>query len=229
MTSDGEAGALSAELDEVMIRYTNVGHPPLVPEIALRLATKITPIWEAVERAALRQGTEPPFWAFCWAGGQALARWVLDHRTVVAGRRVLDLGCGGGVAGIAAARAGAATVTANDIDPLALAMVRRNARLNRVTPELVVADLLGTVPKVPWHVILVGDLCYTAATAARLVTWLGQRASEGHMVLLGDPGRKYRPTTGLEEVARYDVPTSQELEDRTIRETVVWRVRGPST
>jgi predicted nicotinamide N-methyase len=211
-------------VEEMMTVHTHIGHPPLVPEIALRLAVAITPVWEAVEKALGREGTEPPFWAFCWAGGQALARWVLDHADQVRGRRVLDLGCGGGVAGIAAARAGAATVTANDVDPLALAMVVRNARLNRVQLELLSGDLLDAAPRERWDVILVGDLCYTATTARRVIDWLQRRAGDGCRVLLGDPGRAYRPDHGLEQLATYSVPTTRELEDRTVRETAVWQV-----
>ena len=138
----------------------------------------------------------------------------------------MDLGCGGGVAAIAAARAGAAAVAANDVDPLALAMVVRNARLNRVQITTIANDLLDAPPVEPWDVILVGDLCYTAATARRLMAWLQGRAAEGGLVLLGDPGRKYRPDAGLDALISYTVPTTVELEDRDVRETVVWRVRG---
>ena len=218
--------AVCDPVEEMMTRYTRLGHPPLVPEITLRLASAITPVWEAVERDLGREGTEPPFWAFCWAGGQALARWVLDHRDQIQGRRVLDLGCGGGVAAIAAARAAAAVVTANDIDPLALAMVVRNARLNRVQVELLAGDLLDAPPRAPWDVILVGDLCYTATTARRVIDWLRQRVGDGCRVLLGDPGRAYRPESGLDLVTSYRVPTTRELEDRTERETAVWQVRA---
>ena len=217
---------MTPTIEETMIHYTRVDHPPLVPELSLRLASAITPVWEAVERALGRQGTEPPFWAFCWAGGQALARWVLDHRATIVGRRVLDLGCGGGVAALAAARAGAALVAANDIDPLALTMVTRNARLNRATITLLEGDLLDAPPAEPWDIILVGDLCYSATTSQRLITWLQRRAADGSTVLLGDPGRKYLPSAGLTEVAHYAVPTSRELEDQVVRETVVWRVQS---
>lgn len=198
---------------------------PFLPELRLHLATEITPLWEAVERFVGREGTDPPFWAFCWAGGQALARWILDHPEAVAGRRVLDVGCGGGVAAIAAARAGAAEVLANDIAPLALAMLARNASLNEVQVEVIGDDLLSSTPSREWDVILVGDLCYEPGTSVRLAGWLRQRAAAGTLVLLGDPGRKYQPSTGLEAVARYDVPTTRELEDRVVRPTVVWQIR----
>lgn len=213
-----------AACDAFFATCTRVSQPPLLPELRLHLATEITPLWEAVERFVGREGTDPPFWAFCWAGGQALARWVLDHPDVVVGRRVLDVGCGGGVAAIAAARAGAAAVTANDIDPLALAMVARNAASNGVQIETVGVDLLSSPVSRDWDVVLVGDLCYEAATSVRLADWLRHYAAGGAVVLMGDPGRKYQPSTGLEALAHYDVPTTRELEDRAVRETVVWRV-----
>jgi predicted nicotinamide N-methyase len=202
---------------------TAIAAPPLVPEIRLHLATEITPIWQASEDSLARGNVPPPFWAFPWAGGQALARHVLDHRDIVAGRRVLDFGAGSGLVAIAAARAGAARVTAAEIDDFAAAAVVLNAVLNDVTVEVETADLIGAAGG-SWHVVLVGDMCYEQPLADRLTTWLRVLAGDGITVLLGDPGRSYVPTTGLTALARYTVATSRELEDRESREGVVWRV-----
>jgi len=204
---------------------TAIATPPLVPEIRLHLATEITPIWQASEDTLARGQVPPPFWAFPWAGGQALARHVLDHRDIVAGKRVLDFGAGSGLAAIAAARAGAARVTAAEIDDFAAAAVALNADLNGVVVEVETADLIGTSGAF-WDVVLVGDMCYEQPLADRLTAWLRMLARDGIMVLLGDPGRSYVPRSGLTALARYTVATSRELEDRESREGVVWRVEA---
>ncbi len=204
---------------------TAIATPPLVPEIRLHLATEITPIWQASEDTLARGQVPPPFWAFPWAGGQALARHVLDHRDIVAGKRVLDFGAGSGLAAIAAARAGAARVTAAEIDDFAAAAVALNADLNGVVVEVETADLIGTSVR-SWDVVLVGDMCYEQPLADRLTAWLRMLARDGIMVLLGDPGRSYVPRSGLTALARYTVATSRELEDRESREGVVWRVEA---
>jgi predicted nicotinamide N-methyase len=202
---------------------TAIAAPPLVPELRLHLATEITPIWQASEDSLARGNVPPPFWAFPWAGGQALARHVLDHREIVAGKRVLDFGAGSGLVAIAAARAGAASVTAAEIDDFAAAAIMLNAALNGVTVEVETADLIGASGG-SWDVVLVGDMCYEQPLADRLTAWLRMLAGDGLMVLLGDPGRSYVPTSGLAALARYTVQTSRELEDRESREGVVWRV-----
>lgn len=208
---------------EAFIRtHTAIESPPLVPELRLHLASEITPIWQASEAALAERGVEPPFWAFPWVGGQALARYLMDHPSMVAGRRVLDFGAGSGLVAIAAARAGAAAVRAADIDPTAAAAMALNARLNGVEIGIVCADVIGTDPAA--DVVAVGDMCYERVLAERLVRWLRGWAALGVIVLLGDPGRTYRPADGLEELARYRVPTSLELEDRTEREAAVWRL-----
>ena len=207
---------------EFIRRHTVIASPPLVPEITLHLATEITPIWQASEAALQASGVEPPFWAFPWAGGQALARHVLDHPATVAGRRVLDFGAGSGLVGIAAAKAGAAAVTAVDIDPTAAAAIGLNAALNGVVLDIRCEDMIDRDPAV--EIVLVGDMCYERGLAERLVRWLRHWAARGVTVLLGDPGRSYRPADGLAEQARHIVPTSLELEDRTEREAVVWRL-----
>jgi predicted nicotinamide N-methyase len=202
---------------------TVISAPPLVPEIRLHLATEITPIWQASEDSLARGNVPPPFWAFPWAGGQALARHVLDHHDIVAGKCVLDFGAGSGLVAIAAARAGAARVIAAEIDEYAAAAITLNAALNGVAVEVETADLIGTSGG-SWDVVLVGDMCYEQPLADRLTAWLRMLAGDGVTVLLGDPGRSYVPTTGLTALARYTVATSRELEDRESREGVVWRV-----
>jgi predicted nicotinamide N-methyase len=204
---------------------TAITTPPLVPEIRLHLATEITPIWQASEDILARSNVPPPFWAFPWAGGQALARHVLDHRDIVVGKRVLDFGAGSGLVAIAAARAGAARVTAAEINEYAAAAITLNAALNDVTVDVDTTDLIGTSGR-SWDVVLVGDMCYEQPLADRLTAWLRMLAGDDVTVLLGDPGRSYVPTTGLTALARYTVATSRELEDRESREGVVWRVEA---
>jgi predicted nicotinamide N-methyase len=206
---------------------TAVAAAPLVPEIRLHLATEVTPLWQATESELARKGLEPPFWAFAWPGGQALARHVLDHPELVQGRRVLDIAAGSGIAAIAAARAGAAQVVANEIDEFAAAALALNARINRAAVEISRRDLLGGGSD-GFDLILAGDVCYERPMSDRMVPWLRARAAEGALVLLGDPGRAYLPSAGLVALARYDVPTTLELEDRTLRQTVVWRVEPDS-
>jgi predicted nicotinamide N-methyase len=197
---------------------TALGPPPLVPEIALHLATEVTPLWEATEAALQRLELPPPYWAFAWPGGQALARYVLDHPALVAGRRVLDFGAGSGLVAIAAAKAGARAAAA-EIDPFAAAAIGLNAAANGVAVEIETADVIGT--PCAWDAILAGDMCYERPLAERLGAWL--RAVPA-LVLLGDPGRSYFSAAGLEPLARYTVPTSRDLEDRDSRETGVWRL-----
>ena len=193
-----------------------------MPELALHLASEITPIWQATEESLARAGVEPPYWAFAWPGGQALARFVLDDPAQVAGRRVLDLAAGGGIAAIAAARAGAAEVAAAEIDPLAAAAIRANATLNGVDVAVALADPLLSPPEA--EVILAGDVCYEARMTARVVPWLRAAATRGIVVLLADPGRAYLPREGLVPLARYEVAVTRELEDRLVRVTTIYRV-----
>jgi predicted nicotinamide N-methyase len=204
---------------------TRIEAPPLVPEIRLYLASELTPIWQATEETLARHALPPPFWAFAWAGGQALARYLLDHPHEVAGRDILDFGAGSGLVAIAAARAGAARVTAAEIDPFAAAAIAANAALNGVEIAIVTDDLLFS-GEPHWPVIAAGDVCYEQPMAAAVTEWLRRRARAGSHVLLADPGRAYRPEAGLAELARYEVPTTREIEDREMRETIVWRVTG---
>lgn len=202
---------------------TEVKAPPLVPELRLRLATEVTPLWQATEESLSRGPVPPPFWAFAWAGGQALARYLLDHPETVAGREVLDIGSGSGIVAIAAAKAGARSVTAAEIDRFALAAIALNAPLNGVTVHIENRDLLDR-GAAGWGIALAGDVCYEEPMASRAVALLRRIAARGRPALLGDPGRAYLPREGLSELARYVVPTSRELEDREAREGVVWRV-----
>lgn len=205
-------------------KNTEIVSPPLVPEIRLRLATEITPIWQATETEMDEIGIPPPFWAFCWPGGQALARHILDNREIVRGKKVLEFACGGAVSGIAAAMAGAAAVVANDIDGLALAAAKTNAALNDVSLDYSAIDLLGSEDTTGFDVILAGDIFYEQSPAREIEAFLRREAAGGATVLIGDPGRKYLPDAGLTEIARYGVPTSLELEDREMRDGIVWRM-----
>jgi predicted nicotinamide N-methyase len=202
--------------------HTTIARAPLVPEIALHLATEITPIWQATESWLTERDMEPPFWAFAWPGGQATARLLLDEPARVAGKCVLDFAAGCGIAAVAAALAGARLVEAAEIDPLALAAVRLNAALNHVrvaTPE---GDIVGSACR--WDVILAGDVCYEAPMTAHILPWLRAMAAAGAEVLLADPGRAYLPRAGLQPIARHAVPTTLELEDRLMREVTIHRL-----
>ena len=202
---------------------TVLASAPLLPEIRLHLASEVVPLWQATEADLEKIGLPPPYWAFAWPGGQAIARHVLYHPRLVAERRILDLAAGCGIAAIAAAKAGARQVAASEIDRLALAAIALNARENGVTIGAIDRDVLGDEAG-DWDTVLAGDLCYERPMADRVAAWLRRQARSGVTVLLGDPGRAYKPSDGLAEVARYVVPTSRDLEDRDSRETVIWRV-----
>jgi predicted nicotinamide N-methyase len=204
---------------------TAIMSPPLVPEIRLHLAGEITPLWHATEQTLARDQLPPPYWAFAWAGGQALARHVLDHPQLVHGKSVLDFGAGCGLVALAAAKAGAAAVTAAEIDPFAAAAIALNATLNALELRVETADVIGGAPET-WQVVLAGDMCYERPLAERLTAWLRLVAAQGTLVLLGDPGRNYLPRQGLTALARYTVSTPLDLEDRVTREGVVWRLSG---
>jgi predicted nicotinamide N-methyase len=194
--------------------------PPLVPEIKLYLATEVLPLWRATEEELEKMGVPPPYWAFAWAGGQALARYILDHPRTVAGKRVLDIGSGSGLVAIAAAKAGAASVLAADIDAFSTAAIGLNAAANGATVAVTQDDLIGA--ERDWDLILVGDLFYERPLAERLLAWL---KTLGRPALLGDPGRSYFPKDQVQRLALYNVQTSRDLEDREIRETGVYRLK----
>ena len=214
--------ALSGEGAAAFVRaHTAPGRAPLVPEITLMLASEITPIWQATENWLAARNVDPPFWAFAWPGGQALARHVLDHPESVAGRRVLDFAAGCGIAAIACARAGAAAVEAAEIDALAVAATQLNARANGVAVTATRAEVVGEPSR--WDLILCGDVCYEAPMTARILPWL-RRVAETTEVWLADPGRAYLPRSGHAAFARYAVPTTLELEDRTERLVTLYRL-----
>lgn len=203
---------------------TRPSRHPLVPEITLHLADRITPIWTATEDALAQSGIDPPYWAFVWPGGAATARHILDRPDAVGGRVVYDIAAGSGIAAIAAAMAGAARVVAADIDATARAAIALNAAANGCgTVEIVAGDPL-TAPPPGDGLILAGDVCYERAMSERIVAWLRRAAGKGAEVWLADPGRAYLPREGLAEIARVGVPTTLELEDRERRETVLYRL-----
>ncbi len=206
---------------DAFIRANTILAPAsLVPELMLYQATELTPIWQASEEWLAAHNVAPPFWAFPWPGGQAAARHILDNPALAAGHRVLDFAAGCGIAGIAAARAGAACVEANDIDPLALVAVALNAAANGVDVRTVGGDIVGAPCR--WDMILAGDVCYEGPMSRRIMPWLIAMAGSAE-VWLADPGRAYLPE-GLRRMAEYDVPTTMELEDRTIRRTALYRL-----
>ena len=213
---------IAMEPAEFVQRNTAITAPPLVPEMRLHLATEVTPIWHATEQSLVRNALPPPYWAFAWAGGQALARYLLDHPETVAGREVLDIGSGSGIVAIAAAKAGASRVVAAEIDPFAAAAIALNAPLNDVTIAIETRDLLDRAAA-GWGVALAGDICYEEPMSSRALALLRRIAARGRLALLGDPGRAYLPRDGLSELARYQVPTSRELEAKDISEGVVWQ------
>ena len=208
---------------DFIIGNTRLMPVPLVPEISLHIAHEAVPLWQKTEAELGEIGLPPPFWAFAWAGGQALARYVLDNPETVNGRTVLDLASGSGLVGIAARRAGAAHVVAADIDDFARAAVRINAGVNKVDVTACGDDLLDSSPP-DVEVVLVGDLFYEKPVADRLMAWLEKAGEQGADVLIGDPGRSYLPRDRLVSCASYQVPVTRDLEDAEIKNSQVWRL-----
>jgi predicted nicotinamide N-methyase len=209
-----------------ILENTRLQRPPHAPELVLYLADEITPIWRMTEEALEAIGLPPPFWAFAWAGGQALARYILDNPGVVAGRRVVDFATGSGIVAIAAMKAGASAVLAADIDPFCAAAVAMNAEANGVAVEFTGRDLLDAAPPSGAEVLLAGDICYEGPLAQRVMDWLQAGRAAGAEVLVGDPGRTYFPREGLDKLAEYQVPTTRELEDLEVKKTSVWTLPG---
>jgi predicted nicotinamide N-methyase len=208
---------------EVIRELTELRRVPLVPEIRLYLADEPVSAWQRVEQATGRTGLDPPFWAFAWAGGQAMARYLLDHPETAAGRQVIDLASGSGLVAIAAARAGAAAVTAYDVDPLAAAAITMNAAANHVAVRAVCADILGgdDLPDGA-DLMLVADAFYERDLACRVTRFLDRARARGVAALVGDLGRAYLPRDRLSPLAAYDVPGLGALEDRDVKRTTVW-------
>lgn len=210
------------DLDGFVRRNTLLTTPPLVPEIRLHLATEVTALWHATEDTLERNNLPPPYWAFAWPGGQAVARYVLDHPESIAGRVVLDFAAGSGLVALAAARAGAARAIACDIDRFAASAMALNAAANGLPLEVRTDDLVGSAAD-GIDTVLAGDVCYERPMADRILPWFRSLARD-RLVVIGDPGRAYVPRDGIERLAEYDVPTPLELEDREIRRTFVARI-----
>ena len=217
-----EAAALDRE---AFIRaHTRLLPVPYAPELALHVAEEATELWQKTEDELAVIGLPPPFWAFAWAGGQALARYLLDHPEVVAGRRMLDFASGSGLVAIAAAKVGATPVEACDIDGFAAAAIDINAVANGVAVTPRCEDLIGRDEG--WDVICAGDVCYEREMAERVIDWLSGLSARGATVLIGDPGRSYLPRERLEALATYEVPVTRALEDAEIKRSSVWRLAG---
>ena len=208
-----------------ILRHTTLQPVAHAPELMLHQAGEIEPIWRMTEDELGAIGLPPPFWAFAWAGGQALARYLLDHPDEVAGRRVLDFATGGGLVAVAAMKAGAAEALASDLDPFCAAAVALNAAANCVAVDFTGEDLLER-PAPGVDLILAGDVWYERPLAERVSAWLAEAHGRGVRVLIGDPGRSYFPRDRLTPLAQYDVPTIRELEDREIKRTGVWTFPG---
>jgi predicted nicotinamide N-methyase len=211
-------------LREFVRKHTAPRPVPLAPELRTYQATELTPLWHATA-ADLRRWDDSPFWAFPWAGGQALARHVLDHPEIVRGRRVLDFATGSGLVAIAAARAGATRVVAADLDPFCEAAVTLNAELNGIALEFRDGDPIGE-PLEEFDVVLAGDVFYERPLAERSLAWFAELAAQGLVVLAGDPGRNYSPSSGFTVRARYDVPTTLEIEGRAVLQARVLEIDG---
>lgn len=198
--------------------------PPLVPEIRLHLAEESLPIWRKTEEELGAMNVAPPYWAFAWAGGQALARYLLDNPEIARGRDVLDLGVGSGLTSIAAMMAGARSVLSADIDAVALVACRLNAAANGCVVATTADDLLVAPPDPGFTLVLVGDLFYERTLAERTLAFVSAAASNGATVLIGDPGRSYFPRGRFRQLAEHGVPVTRELEDAEIKRTSVWQV-----
>ncbi len=212
------------ELRSFVVKHTRPASPPLVSDIRLHLVAELDPLWEATKVELGDLLRPPPFWALAWSGGQALARYVLDHPEMVRAKRVLDFAAGSGIAAIAAARAGAVRVTAADTDELATIAISLNAELNNVEIAISCDELIDSDEG--WDVVLAGDICYERPFAEKAVGWMRRLAGRGAVVLLGDPGRDYLPQDGLSACANYDVAVPKALESRLGRQATVWRVEG---
>lgn len=218
-------GGLSLDRAAFIRQHTRLLPVPLAPELALWQADEATALWQKTEDDLGQIGLPPPFWAFAWAGGQALARYILDNPHLVKGRRVLDFAAGSGLVAIAAARAGAAIVEACDIDAFAIAAIMLNAQVNGVAVTPVSGDLIGADNG--WDVALAGDISYERGMAASATAWLAGLHARGALTLIGDPGRSYLARAALTELAAYDVPVNRSLEDADVKRTGVWGFGRP--
>ena len=204
-----------------VLRHTRLRPVPGLEEIRLHLADEVLPLWHAVQVETADPDAPLPYWAFAWAGGLALGRYLREHPEAVAGRRVFDLGSGSGLVAIAAMRAGATAVVACDIDPFAAAAIELNAHANGVRIAVVRRDVLDEDPP-DVDVVVAGDTWYEAGLAERVLPWLRRARARGIDVLVGDPGRRYLPTADLSELATYPVRTTTELEDLELKQGRVY-------
>ncbi|MET0605679.1 MAG: methyltransferase [Beijerinckiaceae bacterium] len=210
--------------DAFIVAHTRLLPVPHAPAIVLHLADEATELWTKTEEELGELGLPPPFWAFAWAGGQALARYILDHPEIVRGKHVLDVASGSGLVAIAAAMAGARRVEANEIDAFALAAIPLNASANGVVVEVLTGDLIGAPTDA--DVVVAGDVFYDRDLALRMMDWLSMLARNGALALVGDPGRTYLPQDRLDCVATYEVPVTRALEDAEVKRSSVWRAPG---
>jgi predicted nicotinamide N-methyase len=205
--------------------HTAVTSPPACPEMRLHLASEVTPLWEATEAYLERNNIPPPYWAFPWVGGQALARHILDNPELVAGKAVLDFAAGSGLVAIAAKMAGAASVLATDIDAVALAAIELNAEINKVEIEASTRDVLDS-DDCPWDLIVAGDVCYEKPMAEKTFAWLRRCSAKGAKALMADPGRAYLPKTGLMRLAQMTIACSLDIEDKESRDVAIYQIVG---
>ena len=212
---------MKTDPEQFILANTGLVAPPHVPEIRLHLATEAHELWLKTEDELQEIGLPPPFWAFAWAGGQGLARYILDNPQIVSGKRVVDFASGSGLVAIAAAKAGASNVVAADIDPWAATAVRLNTNINGVDVGFIGNDLVGKA--LDADILLAGDVFYDRDFAKVLTPWFSKLAEEGVVVLVGDPGRAYLPNKRMERCATYEVPVTRALEDSEIKKTTVWR------
>jgi len=210
---------------EFILAHTAVSSPPACPELRLHLASEVTPLWEATEAYLEKNNVPPPYWAFPWVGGQALARHILDNPSLVAGKSVLDFASGSGLVGIAAKMAGAAQVLATDIDKVALASIHLNMAENGVTIQASDHNVLDD-QYCPWDVVVAGDVCYEKPMAETTFAWLRRCSAQGAKALMADPGRAYLPKTGLMRLSKITIACSLDLEDRTSREVGIYQIVG---
>ena len=204
-----------------IVQHTRLLLVPHAPEISLHVADEATALWQKTEDELGEIGLPPPFWAFAWAGGQALARYILDHPEIVRGKSVLDFASGSGLVAIAAAKAGARAVFATEIDDFALDAIAINAQANQADVTVLGGDRIGSDEG--WDVVLAGDVSYERDMAGRVTSWLYALHERGAVVLIGDPGRSYLAKDRLEQIAEYRIPVSRDLEDMEIKKTGVWR------
>lgn len=205
---------------DFILANTSLQAPPHVPEIRLHLADEAHDLWHKTEEELATIGLPPPFWAFAWAGGQGVARYILDHPEQVKNKSVLDFASGSGLVAIAAMQAGASSVLASDIDPFALPAIEINASANGVSVSRALDDLIGQDGG--WDVVLAGDVFYEKPLAGRLIPWFSELAERGARIIVGDPGRAYLPKDRLQQRAAYTVPVTRALEDAEVKRTTVW-------